>query len=260
MFMQSQQQQQQQPTAVNTQPVRPPSDSSHPTTEDFQMWKQAFSKITRPFNFNGVPLNLDLTSAYAFHSQLASRGDTQNAAILTAIIQDIILSCAQEVGQPLTKEMVHLLLQDSPHYNAAAGRPTPSQAPAAPAPAAPDSRITPTMSNNAAHAPPAAMQGNMTSPAMAMGAVPGPQALPAALSRKSVSGKSSPSVANAKPKKKSQSPRTATKPRKASPPKTTATAAALTEQPQARPDVAPSVALPNMPRSDSISAETATKV
>ncbi|KAJ2062362.1 hypothetical protein GGI17_002480 [Coemansia sp. S146] len=274
MRQQQHQQQQQQPpqqhpqaAAANSQPVRPPGDSSHPTTEDFQMWKQALAKVLRPFTYNGTTLNLDMASAYAIHSQLVARGDTQNAAVLTSIIQDIVLTCSRELGQQLTKEMAHLILQDSPHHNAATGHPAPSQAPAAPAP---DSRITPTMSN-AAHPPPAAMQGNMTSPAMAMGAVPGvqaqqPQAPPAAMSRKSVSGKSSPSVANAKPKKKSQSPRTATKARKATPPKATTAAltAALAEQQQQqqqhRPDAAPSIALPNMTRSDSISTETATKV
>ncbi|KAJ2701748.1 hypothetical protein H4218_001239 [Coemansia sp. IMI 209128] len=257
---QQQQQQQQAAAAASAQPARPPTDASHSPPEGYQLWRQTYPKHTRPFTYNGNTLSLNLVSAYMAQKQLIARGDNQNATALSSIIQEVASACQQEVGHQLTKEIIQLLEQEATQNSAATGHPTPSQAPAVPAP---DSRITPTMSN-AAHPPQAAMQGNsMASPAMAMGAMPGgqvQQALPATVSRKSVSAKSSPSVANAKPKKKSQSPRTATKARKASPPKpspVTATVAAPAEQLQPKADAAPSAALP---RTEPISTEMATKV
>ncbi|KAJ2735891.1 hypothetical protein IW152_001189 [Coemansia sp. BCRC 34962] len=242
---------------LDAQPVRPPIDASHSPPEGYLLWRQAFAKHTRPFTYNGNALTLNLVSAYVAQKQLIALGDTQNAAALNGVIQEVVSACQQEVGHLLTKEIIQLLVQEATQNNAATGQPTPSQAPAVPAP---DSRITPTMSN-AAHAPPVAMQGsNMTSPAMAMGSMPGGQAPPATVSRKSVSGKSSPSVANAKPKKKSQSPRTATKARKGSPPKPSPVAApAEQQQQQPKLDAAPSAALPAMPRTEPISTEMATK-
>ncbi|KAJ2464518.1 hypothetical protein GGI02_004970 [Coemansia sp. RSA 2322] len=108
--------------------------------------------------------------------------------------------------------------------------------------------------------PQTAMQGVIASPSMASAAV---NAANAATARKAISGKSSPSVANAKPKKKSQSPRTATKARKPTPPKPTP--ASNTAVPPALPHSlsasdAAVAAAPSLPRTDSISAEAATKI
>ncbi|KAJ2433164.1 hypothetical protein GGF42_009447, partial [Coemansia sp. RSA 2424] len=276
--------------------MRPPptADASHITNEDFQLWKQAFAKITRPFTYNGTTIALDMISAYTAHGQLNSRGDHQNAAVLYKVIQDIVTACQAEVGRTLTKEMVQLLLQDSAQQNASASASaSASAAAAASAPDAPRStnasypqQPQPSASAATTATIAAGMQSVVAaaSPAMAMGTVPGAiasggnqaqqttaaaaaataAAAAAVPARKSVSGKSSPSVvANAKPKKKSQSPRTTTtKPRKATPPKPTvaAVSAAISSELPPQTHDAAVVALPALPRADSISTETATKI
>ncbi|KAJ2491196.1 hypothetical protein IWW47_005075, partial [Coemansia sp. RSA 2052] len=276
----------------NQQPMRPPptADASHITNEDFQLWKQAFAKITRPFTYNGTTIALDMISAYTAHGQLNSRGDHQNAAVLYKVIQDIVTACQAEVGRTLTKEMVQLLLQDSAQQNASASASTSAAASAPDAPRSTNASYPQQPQPSASAATTATIAAGMqsvvaaASPAMAMGTVPGAiasggnqaqQTTPAAAAtaaaaaaavpaRKSVSGKSSPSVvANTKPKKKSQSPRTTTtKPRKATPPKPTvaAVSAAISSELPPQTHDAAVVALPALPRADSISTETATKI
>ncbi|KAJ2552618.1 hypothetical protein GGH95_005756, partial [Coemansia sp. RSA 1836] len=232
-----------------------------------------------------------MISAYTAHGQLNSRGDHQNAAVLYKVIQDIVTACQAEVGRTLTKEMVQLLLQDSAQQNASASASTSAAASAPDAPRSTNASYPQQPQPSASAATTATIAAGMqsvvaaASPAMAMGTVPGAiasgrnqaqQTTPAAAAtaaaaaaaavpaRKSVSGKSSPSVvANTKPKKKSQSPRTTTtKPRKATPPKPTvaAVSAAISSELPPQTHDAAVVALPALPRADSISTETATKI
>ncbi|KAJ1725266.1 hypothetical protein LPJ53_000493 [Coemansia erecta] len=308
------------------------------SVEEMHMWRTLFQKTTRPFSYNGSIVPVSLYHAHAVLNQFKTRGDAQNEAAISKIILEIIEACKAEAGVPLTKEIVHAVLQESFNHTAPISTLHPNPAPGASvagsiagASQISDSNAT-TALNSAILANAALnnraiqnvqqqnhMQGLLSSPAMPMGVLAGSQQLnPASsallaasssalgaaaaasvaastsitsaaaqspaqpASKKQTSGKNTPSVASAKLKKKSQSPRTTTKPRKGPSPKPSPIAAAAlapdpaptaaqVSLPQPMPTIqeapAPTSAAaagaegaPGMPRLESMSAEMATQI
>ncbi|KAJ2382563.1 hypothetical protein GGI05_005615, partial [Coemansia sp. RSA 2603] len=288
------------------------------SAEEMQMWRTLFQKTTRPFSYNGSIVPVSLYHAHAVLNQFKTRGDTQNEAAISKIILEIIEACKAEAGIPLTKEIVQAVLQENynqtapistlqvnpqPGASVAGSVASASQMGDANAATALNSALlaNATLNNRTIQnvQQQAHMQGLLSSPAMAMatssalGAAAGSVAstsISAAAAqspaqpagKKQTSGKNTPSVANAKTKKKSQSPRTTAKPRKGPSPKPSPIAAAALV-----PDPAPAAAqvqlsqtmptiqevsvladstatgaetAPALPLQESISAETATQI
>ncbi|KAJ2724195.1 hypothetical protein GGI07_002149 [Coemansia sp. Benny D115] len=274
------------------------------STDELQIWKNAFSKITRPFIYGNTHIQINLTNAYDVLNKFKSHGDVNSEAMITKVIHEIIQAGRDEVKLPLTKEVLQMVLNDSASQLAGAKanqqQQQQQQQQGAGGSMANNSRDTPVLAN--AIRPPqvtnlqqqqqqAGMQGIISSPAMSMGTLaatqgnataanqaagntnvlnPAASALMASSAaaaaaaaaanspataplKKQQSGKNSPSVASSKPKKKSQSPRTASKPRKGSPPKPS-----QPEMPQQPASQDPAV--PGMQRQGSLSTEAASLI
>ncbi|KAI9505571.1 hypothetical protein BX070DRAFT_220325 [Coemansia spiralis] len=259
-----------------------------------------FRTVTRPFLYNDLQIDVNFFHAFTLYNQFKARNDPIHEASMNKFIQELIGAVQNEAGKTLSKEILQMVVQEAQMAATAAqaaGQQTPSQLPTQ----APNTRATPTMANTAAPDSKAAAASIPTASPM-MPTASSVAAPTAAAGKKQGSGKNSPSVAGARPKKKSQSPRTTAKPRKGSPKvaaavqaqtaapgvasdsgaaatapfsitlaatvsQASATATAATTVPTIssattqKQDATTSVtSMPKLHRSDSISAETATKV
>ncbi|KAJ2618005.1 hypothetical protein H4S08_000085 [Coemansia sp. RSA 1365] len=218
--------------------------NNSPSGDDLQVWATALRKFTRPFTYNGTQTQLNIQQASIALNQVKQNGDFQSETALSNLIREIIQACQEELKRPVPKEIFQILQQES--STAATG--AMGQPRAAPI-------MTAGMQSTTLASPAMAMSGlPMVSPSGVVQHPPASAAPPSI--KKQGSGKNSPSVANAKPKKKSQSPRTSTKARKSSPPKTSS--ALGTTAPMTAVATAPQG--PSTPqRLGPISAETATR-
>ncbi|KAJ1837993.1 hypothetical protein LPJ57_011264, partial [Coemansia sp. RSA 486] len=216
-----------------------------PSAEEIQKWRSVFANIKRTFFYNGATITVNLLDAHAVLNVLKQRGDTQNEETVKKIIQDIMETAQNDMETSLSKEIIQAMLHDG--FNGASfgaiGQNQPGPGETSTVPASNGSLANgivlgnrPTA--NAQQPQPGALQGAglLSSPAASVGVLPAAQqqnlsssasvnvqsavspATQAAV-KKQASGKNSPSVASAKPKKKSQSPKTTTKARKGASPK-----------------------------------------
>ncbi|KAJ2223107.1 hypothetical protein IWW45_008431, partial [Coemansia sp. RSA 485] len=222
-----------------------PASGGAPSAEEIQKWRSVFANIKRTFFYNGATISVNLLDAHAVLNVLKQRSDTQNEETVKKIIQDIMETAQNEMETSLTKEIIQAMLHDG--FNGASfgaigqNQPGPGEtntAPASNGSLANGIALGNRPTANAQQPQPGALQGAglLSSPAASVGALPAAQqqnlsssasvnvqsavspATQAAV-KKQASGKNSPSVASAKPKKKSQSPKTTTKARKGASPK-----------------------------------------